>query len=337
MYNEVQKQRFIDSLNSESVQRYMRWMFTSLEDTEERLQRDIALFELEDLQKALNSIAGMRRKNTESMVYNLERYLKWCDEQGIPRSLAIESVEVDTTSKIRSRMVDSPKSLARSLKEVFDDPRMRTIDSVYRTYLWLAYAGFTTEEAAKITESNIDFNKMKITVKGRYEGVQPLYQEAFYDFYYACGLDSFIEIKYSDRFNMMQEHSRARAEGKAILRGKETKKSLAEYLETTVAQMVARRFQEAYRAHQDDVPPCNLSLELSYDRIWLSGVFYRAYQKERKHEKVDFFPTAAKIFDEREARGRYQSPALPRASKIAKITRDYMRDYTAWKKAFFLD
>ena len=337
MYNEIQKQKFIDSLSSESVQRYMRWMFTSLEEIEVRLQKDIALFELEDLQKVLNSISGVRRKNTESMVYNLERYMKWCDEQGIPRSLAIESAEVDTTSKIRSRMVDSPKSLARSLKEVFDDPRMRTIDSVYRTYLWLAYAGFTTEEAAKITESNIDFNKMKITVKGRYDGVQPIYEEAFYDFYYACGLEFFIEIKYSSANNEMQEHSRERAQGKSILRGKATKKSLSEYLETTVAQMIARRFQEANRAHQDDVPPCNLSLELSYDRVWLSGVFYRMYQKEKKHEKIDFFPVAAKIFDEHEARGRYRSPALPRASKISKIQKEYMKDYQAWKKAFFLD
>ena len=133
------------------------------------------------------------------------------------------------------------------------------------------------------------------------------------------------------------EYHRARAQGDSILRGKESKKPLDVYIATTVSQTVAKKFAVADDKHKDDIPPYSQSLELSYDRVYMSGVFYQMLQRERLGKVVDFEDRAQREYDEKEMKGKYKSTLKGAKRKtIRRIALEYEKDYQLWKKAFDL-
>ncbi len=335
MYNEHLKQQFLETISQDSTRKFLRWIFCALEKQETMLDRDVSQMSQEVLQSTINSISGMRRKNTESMIYNLKRYIDWLKKQGFPYSDAIDLIEVDTSAKIRERMVDSPSSLAKILDEVFDSSKLRTIDCTYRVCLWLAFAGLRPSAAIGVTEKNIDLKNRKILLAG-FEPLE-IYQEALLDFFYACDTEEFIEYKYRPSSLQVVEYHRSRAQGDSILRGKESKKPLDVYIATTVSQTIAKKFAAADERHKDDIPPYSRSLELSYDRVYMSGVFYLMLQRERAGLVVDFENRAQAEYEEKELQGKYKSDKKGAKRKtIRRKALEYEKDYKLWKSAFDL-
>ena len=76
------------------------------------------------------------------------------------------------------------------------------------------------------------------------------------------------------------------------------------------------------------------SINLSFKRILLSGMFYRAYQKERRREPVDFDV----VVDERYERSKSRYTHADDQAQKAKyhMKRGYLEDYENWKRAFEL-
>ena len=73
-------------------------------------------------------------------------------------------------------------------------------------------------------------------------------------------------------------------------------------------------------------------LKLSYFRVWISGLFYRMYERERAGMPVDFSAAAAQFMEGKTYkldRGRNTPEAKKR-----QLTRDYLEDYERWKLAF---
>lgn len=71
--------------------------------------------------------------------------------------------------------------------------------------------------------------------------------------------------------------------------------------------------------------------QLSFYRVWMSGLFYRMYDRERAGIPIDFSEAATNFVSDRTyaLNGR-----IKLEHKQNRIERDYMEDYQRWKLAF---
>lgn len=175
--------------------------------------------------------------------------------------------------KVRKQMVTSPLHLQRYLNEVFDPEGDETIDNLYRCYYWMAFSGIREEDTLSITASDVDFMDMSI----RYgENCVPLYRESLPAFHNAVELPGFL-YKHP---NYAKEIRRDRVPGDTIMRGvRATTKTMS------IRSMLSHRSAAAL---QDG----KTKQQLSFYRVWMSGLFYRMYERERAGIPVDFSDAA---------------------------------------------
>lgn len=92
----------------------------------------------------------------------------------------------------------------------------------------------------------------------------------------------------------------------------------------SIRSVLSHRSSEALKSQKTE-------LQLSFYRIWLSGLFYRMYERERAGVPVDFSDAAVNFMNGK-------TYALSGREKIEhkqnRIEREYMEDYQRWKLAF---
>lgn len=322
MYNADQKAAFLSQFqNPSDSYKLFRNMFLSISGAEERADKDVSLFDETELIEVFPNIAGIRYESSVAMLSQLRRYVKWCQEQGHQTDDSIFSYEPDLSAKIRMCYVRSPEHLLFVLDHVFAQADQNEIEYVYRSYLWLAYFGFTEPEAAEISSSDVDFVGM--TIKGR-----QIYQESVYDLRKVCSLTEFTEMK--------RNLTVVRSKGDKILRGKPTAKSLADALATTYRQSVSRAFKKAEEelAEFGQGHPDLDSIQLSFKRVYLSGVFYRAYQSEILGDDVSFDNVVNERYERDKQFYRHGEKGITKSKYHMKL--GYREDYEVWKRAFGL-
>ena len=322
MYNADQKAAFLSQFqNPSDSYKLFKNMFLSISGAEERAEKDVSLFDESELSEAFPSIAGLRYESSVAMLSQLKRYVKWCKDSGKPTSDSIFSYEPDLSAKIKMCYVRSPGHLLSVLDYVFAEADKDDIEYIYRTYLWLAYFGFMESEAADVVCSDVNFDRL--TMKGK-----QIYRESLNDIRKACNLTEFKEFKRNLTF--------ARAKGDRILRGKPTTKSLADALTTTYRQSVSKFVKKAEEnlILSGNADPEEVGVQLSFKRVYMSGVFYRAHQAELLHEHVSF----DNVVDERYERSKEKfSHAKNKINKTKyHMKLGYLEDYKAWKQAFRL-
>lgn len=342
MYNEYRKEQFIQEhiycedgtrRRSEATEKMLRRVFKDTEPIEEKYQCDFAEMSTAHMQEAYDEAAGFRSQSKEIAYYFLKQYVDWCIRKGLIFANAFKSLRTDSISKTRDGMIASPSHLKRCLDIVFPSLTENDIDYIYRTNLWLAYMGVLKSDASKICRNDVDFVTMQIKSQMFFEPIQ-IYGEAVTDLYKACTITYFTERRGGGH---------PRTEGNQILRGKMTAKSLDEFMNTTMAQCISRKFLEAEkrRAAANDpdekVKYENISLSLTYDKIRYSGIYYRAYENER----IGFDPESylAKVVEEEldrkiEAGISKLSKSRTKAMLRADLMGAYRKDYALWKKAF---
>ena len=215
----------------------------------------------------------------------------------------------------------SPEHLLYVMNTVFEHPEGNQIEYIYRSYLWLAYLGLTEQEAAEVCVSDVDFDKRTVSDK-------QMYEDAMLDLRMACSLTELIELK--------RNYVIARAKGNKILRGKPTTKSLEEALATTYRQSVSKMFKRAedalteLGAHHPDLD----SIQLSFKRVYLSGMFYRAHQLELLRQPVDFDHIVEERYERDKGKFTHAENKVNKSKYHMKL--GYLEDYKAWKRAFGL-
>ena len=316
MYNEGLKINFIrnytQSINTANV---ATTVFTAFEPHEEAWGADLCTKSTEELQPVIDEIVGLRSKSQWMSLTILKEYVKWCITMNVPGAcdgmLRITAVGLD---KVRKQMVTSPLHLQRYLNEVFDPEGDETIDNLYRCYYWMAFSGIREEDTLSITASDVDFMDMSI----RYgENCVPLYRESLPAFHNAVELSGFL-YKHP---NYAKEIRRDRVPGDTIMRGvRATTKTMS------IRSMLSHRSAAAL---QDG----KTKQQLSFYRVWMSGLFYRMYERERAGIPVDFSDAAVDFMSGRtyvvKGRGKLEH-------KQNKIEKDYMEDYQRWKLAFLM-
>lgn len=330
MYNEEQKSAFLSEFQeSESTQKLIKNIFNLLESFELKYGKDFCQFNQSELEESIPNVAGVRFESAEVVLSHLRRYVKWCSSHGQQIDESIYSYEIDMSGKVRSCFVRSPEHLLNVLDKVFGNTQNNSIEYIYRTYCWLAYFGFNEKEAAHVMADDVSFDEMCIRYGEDKRLSRQIYEESVDDLRKACTLDSFYEVKRTLR-------KVDRAFGSELLRGKATSKSMEEALATTFRQSVSKAFRDTKEKLEQEtsVHPDLDSINLSFKRILLSGMFYRAHQKEGRGEPVDFDV----IVDERYERGKSKYTHADNQAQKMKyhMKRGYFEDYENWKRAFEL-
>ncbi len=303
MYNEERKMQFIESTRSSTA--FGRSVFRTTGKYEEAAGTDFCELPMETVQEIVNGNFGTRTRSMNSYVAFLRSYVVWCKDNGCPTCDAIYHVQAQMDEKIKRRMVSSPRHLQATLDKVFQPVESKMVDCIYRCYLWMAFAGLEEEDALNVKVSEVDFSSMLIEHDGKsYE----LYREAIPTFRMACDATEFVYE------HPRYKHTRNRCPGEYLMRGIRSEQIKL----NTVKSIIQNAFKK------NDV-------ELTYGKLRLSGVFYRAYEAERMGDQVNFDTL---ITDHISKMGSAYHNNYTKGKVAGTLKRDLFDDYACWKAVF---
>jgi site-specific recombinase XerC len=315
MYNENVKRTFIKEItHSESTAKDYQSLFDACEAYENEISKDICQMDEQELQYIVDKLIGIRGQSRTSRLIRLRTYTKWCINAKIDNARdAMLNIKSAGLNRMRACTVSSPTHLDNWLNQLYTPTEDKTVDCVYRCFVWLAYSGVNEDDILSLTEDNIDLDEMEVHYNGK---SYPIYREA------VPTLKNCIELK---QFSYLHPNYnkivwKERAPGKQLIRGLKEAKSV-KIIRTALSRHIKQ--QEAV------IPDI---AKLSYFRIWLSGVFYRTYESERMGFEPNFMDIVEDNF-----RGRTYKLDSGRNTLDAKKSqkhRDYLEDYKRWKLAF---
>lgn len=303
MYNEERKMQFIEETRSSAD--FGMSVFRTTEPYEQKAEQDLCELQTEVLQDIANKNFGSRTRSMDSTIGFLRTYVAWCKEHGYPACDGIYGVKTQMDEKMKRYMVASPKHLQSVLDKVFSPVESGTVDCIYRCYLWMSFSGIEENETIEVKVREIDFGSMLIEHGGKsFE----IYREAIPAFRMACEA---TEFEYQ---HPRYTQKRNRFPGEYLMRGIRSEKVKS----TTVKSII----QKAFKANE---------VELTYNKIRLSGVFYRAYEAERMGDEVNFDDLIAEHIIKM---GSTYHKNYTRGKVANLLKRDFFDDYACWKAAF---
>ena len=307
MYNEDRKLDFLEQVNNATFMNVGLAIFKRSEVYEKKYKKDLCAFSQEEIKCFLDEIIVGKTNAQIRGISVLNGYSNWCSKfkfNGYQKwDLKVEDIGV---GKFKQQLVSDPLHLRWYLNQVFDPIEENTFDLVYRGYFWLAYFGIWDEsQALQVIASNVDIEGRKIYIGS---SVFDMYDESVLVFQKLIDLDS---------FNVHgQKKRRERAQGNLILRrGFYDEVSLQSF--RSIITQKKSKFKKSYGDR-------DWFINLTYERAWYSGVYYRMYQAELEGVPPDFLGIVENFT---KIQGR---------SNIKKTSLEYLRDYTRWKQAFDL-
>ncbi len=319
MYNEKRKAEFIDFYTgSLKTKKVAITTFNAMEKYEVEWGADMCTRSEEELQPAIDEIVGIRTRSKWMSLIIFKEYVKWCIAMRVPDAcdgmLRITTVGLN---KMRRQMVSGPVHLQKFMDNIFTPENDETVDNVYRCYLWMAFGGIEEEDTVQIKANEVDFGRMVIRHK---DEEFPIYREAVPAFRNAVGLTSFLHRHTEPVYELRLD----RVPGDTILRSMRS-----QVLASSIRIAILKQTNAVQKQGGTDQ-------KLSYDRIRLSGLFYRAYERERLGETVDFRDEVERRMQKRIDAGKtYALNKRGNANALKnRKNSSYMEDYLRWKAAF---
>lgn len=317
MYNENLKTKFVqDYTKSISTANVCTTIFNAVEKYELQYDRDFCTMTEDILQPIVDELVGFRARSKWMRLIVLKDYVKWCIAMNVPDAcddmLKINTVGLE---KIKQQTVSSPAHLENYLNEICEPTSEQTTDNIYRCYYWLAYAGIKEEDILNVKCSDVDFSKMVV----RYNNTEvPIYREAVPAFKNCVELTQFVykHPLYSADKIVWKD----RAPGDTVVRGIRAQASVK-----AMRVELSRRS----KAKRDDG---RTDLKLSHYRVWISGVFHRAYENEQMGIEPDFATVASYQNDGKVY--KLDSGRNTQEAKLRQLAHDYAEDYQRWKLAY---
>lgn len=313
MYNEELKIRFIrEYTTSIHTAKVCETTFDACEPYEVEWDADLCTKTAKELQPVIDHIVGLRVRSQLMRIILLKDYVRWCnDVANVPNACnGMFDIKTAGIDKVKTQMVSNPLQLQRYLDVLFTSESEGTVDNAYRCFYWMAYAGLTEEDALQVQESDVDMENLTIKFNGT---EYPIYREAIKAFRVCTNESKFMYIhpKY-------EPIARERVQGKQLIRGVRAQ-------QTSLSMRTA--MSKASRDHEEDT-----NMRLSYKRIWLSGIFYRMYERELSGMEPNFYPIVA---EQREGKTyKLDSGRNTNEAKLKQLARDYLNDYMRWKLAY---
>lgn len=320
MYNEDIKIAFIDSVtSSESVRSNLINMFNNIEKFEEACSSDICTMTFSEIEPILKQITGFRSSSSKLRIKALKDYTRWCVDRRIEGAVDgmadFESQSLSGLEKFKTHTLSSPMHLQSYLNACLTDVDANTVDNTFRCFYWLAYGGMAEQDIFKTTIGDVDFRTMSI----RYFASEiPIYREALSAFRYCVESDTF---NYEHSTYTNKDHAvMPRITGNLLVRGCKAQPDMYSFRTT-----LSRRSKKALESGKTD-------LEMSYYRVWLSGLFYRMYELEQIGMEVDFRPIVTQYMEAKVPKEEFREEKTKK--KILSLIRDYKKDYVRWKEVY---
>lgn len=319
MYNEAIKTKFISdySKGDMHIAGLANSVFDIVEPFEGKWGADICTKGAEDIQPVVDHIVGLRSRSKIGKINVLRDYVKWCLSNQIPGACdGMLNVGAEGLDKIRRQMVANPLGLQSYLDALCEPEKLKTTDNIYRCYYWLAYSGMAEEDILKVKTSDVDFTTLTV----RFNDLEyPMYRESLPAFKNCVTLTEFVykhplysKLIYKDR-----------VPGDLLIRGVKQQP-----VAKTLRVELSRRAKKAVEDNK------TTTLRLSHFRVWLSGLFYQMYEREKAGFPVDFSEAARKFASGKEY--NLSSTRNTPEAIIRRISTEYLNDYQRWKMAFKL-
>ena len=318
MFNEEMKLKFIISYTeSPATADSARTLFKAIEPFEREWQADICTKTAEELQPVIDKVLGLQTRGRWAVLSILRVYFKWCMSREYPGAGdGIMHVETLGLDKIRLQMVVSPLHLQTYLDNIFDKEQEGTIDNVYRCFFWMGFAGMEERETLEVKTPDVDMSALVISLNG---SDYPIYREAIPAFRNAVNLRRFLH-KHPTFGNT--DVWRERVLGNQLMRGMKADSRLG-----TLRSTLSRRLANAYEDGKT-------GQRLSFNRVRLSGLFYRMYELEKiDGEAPDFEPV---VKQDMEGKTYSLKGGATLTQRRNQREREYGEDYQRWKLAFLL-
>lgn len=274
MYNTELKERFIQDFSASIASRQRALVFfNAIERYEAEMNADIVTMKETDALWVLeSSTLGFRSTSLAQPLMVFRKYCEWClshDVPGVTDALLKISPKYPAVEKMASHTVKNPTHLQRVMDEVFDPVSSNGLDNLLRAYLWLAYSGVQEDAAELMTAENVDLENGCLRVDGK---EYPLYIEAYPVFVF-CKKSKFI----TRLRNHGNQHDPGHTEMEIVQRGD------GELLLRNTSSSVTiqgLRSRTAIRTRAAKSEGFTKSSALTYGRLLLSGIYYRAHERE---------------------------------------------------------
>lgn len=315
MYNENQKMAYISGRKTESSRYFCKVVFDECEVFEKEWGADLCTQSVERLSVLVNSLFSTRVKSSVPKLILLKDYVRWCIDNNINDARSdIFKVQIESVQILKEYMVSGPLGLQKKLDLVFDGVENCTIDCTYRCFYWLAFAGMQEKDILDVKKDDIILSDLTINFNGK---TYPIYREAIPTIKKAITLKEFRYVN-SNYANVIYK---PRANPEMLLSG----------IKATPSIKVIRA--ELSRKNKCVINRLGENPNLSYQRVRLSGIFYRKFESERSGDPIDFNDLAWEKLGINPAESKYFG-SLEKKQKS--IEDDYMVDYMRWKAAFMV-
>lgn len=330
MYNEELKTKFLDEcITVEEIKSDLLSSFAKLEPEEVKKGKDFCTWTRSEIIPVFDKLTSARASGQQTKLFRLSSYTRWCIKNGVKDArkdiLDLRTKDLVPT-KIRTQMVANPRHLQRYLDCLFDSEDKETTDCTYRCFLWLAYVGIHSDEAAiKVKCDDVDLVKQIVTCEGK---EYPIYKEA---------IPAFTKCKELNRFNQFfpnykegnQIVTKPRRPGDVLLRGTKDPANGVTVAKFRIALMRANNIKKK-KLDEQYLRENKLDIAISYKRAWLSGVFYRTYEEERAGVSVSFTNIAREIL----LASGFNSADITFNGQVNRSARFFELDYEHWKEAY---
>lgn len=315
MFNEERKIKFISEMTgSEAKRRRALDVFRTVENYENRWGADVCTRTVEELQPLVDELGGIHGLQISPKLLILRQYILWCYRGRVDGArVDLLKTHVDATANMRTEMVSGPEHLQKTLNAAFKPENLETADNLFRAAAWLAFAGIPAKDLFDVEITDIDLREGVIRWLG---DEMPIYPQAM------AAIKNCVELEGFYRITGKQSAWLGRAEGETLIRGQGRRMAVDSF-----RGRFAKCVRDAYEAGLIDVEP-------NFTMLWMSGMMYRMYEKEKAGVSVDFTKEAECTV--RRSKTDEKKPEDYIKQRIRRIAKSYRTDYDTWKAAFDL-
>lgn len=330
MYNEEQKRRFINERYQDGNTDYATKFFQRIGKYEEEYNCDVAAMAQGTADTVFSKVCGAGKSSIAHNRSVLRAYLKWCQENGIATVVDAKALKVDVSERFQNEYVCSPSHLKHTIAYLFANPDDAEFLYVLRSYLWLAFMGLDSSEAIQVTGHDLDFKKMILTLDHSAWRKYPIYDESVKDLHMASSLTSFRSPAPHGSFVQ-----RERAPGDLILRRSPRKNGSQDIGMLDLRNKYSKIAKDARdTAVKEGLNLPGISLNVTYETVYESGIFYRTFVDEQKGISPNFEKHVAIDFERRTGKKPLSEMSFNDARAQYELRGAYTDKYLRWKQTF---
>lgn len=317
MYNEKIKNKFIDErFKGRTGAKDAIRLFEAVSFWESKSGTDICTMPKEQLQIIVDETVSRKLQGQYNRLYILKDYAKWAIINNIPGACnEIDKIQSAGLLKVRQQLVANPVQLKSVLDSVLAPSKDQTIDEVLKCYLWLGYSGVAEKDVSLIKKEHILFDEQSIIFNNN---KYPIYRESLDVIKNCVFCNSFLYVHPNYNHNIYRD----RVPGDELLRGIRRTPDDVIGLRRDASAKIIKAFNNG-----------KINIKPSFKRMYISGLFFRKYEREIAGFPVEFSDEALKLMEGKDYKLESREHSLEYIRDH--ISREYYLDYQRWKVAFY--